>query len=132
MATTSVDRPIAATGPDSAARRVASTDGRRATQVSGPEFGRRILILVFGLIQAVIGLRIVLLLVDVRGPNHLVSGVLDLSQTLVGPFEALLRADALHATGAYLDLAGILALIGWTILEVVVLRAIRTLGREPA
>ena len=51
----------------------------------GPELGRRIVVLVFGLIQVVIGARFVLLLLDAREANGLVSGILNLSQLFVAP-----------------------------------------------
>jgi hypothetical protein len=90
------------------------------TSAGGPETTRRIIVLVFGLIQLVIGLRIVLLLLDAREANGLVSAILNLSQVFVAPFDGILRTDALHAAGSILDITAIVALVGWTILELVV------------
>jgi len=90
------------------------------TSPGAPETTRRIIVLVFGLIQLVIGLRIVLLLLDAREANGLVSAILSLSQIFVAPFEGILRTDALHAAGSILDITAIVALVGWTILELVV------------
>lgn len=59
--------------PTISGRETVQTDSRRLTR-SGPggaETGRRIAVLVFGLIQIVIGTRIVLLLLDVREANVL-------------------------------------------------------------
>ena len=67
---------------------------------SGSEMTRRIVILVFGLIQVVIGARFVLLLLDAREANALVSGILNISQLFVAPFEGILRTDSLHAGGS--------------------------------
>jgi len=102
------------------------TDSRRtiATSPGGSEMTRRIVVLLFGLIQLVIGLRFVLLLLDAREANGLVSGVLGLSQALLAPFDGILRTDALHAAGSILDVTAIVALVGWTILELVVLWAV--------
>ena len=47
------------------------------------------------------------------------SGVLNFSQVFVGPFEGILRTDALSHGGSVLDIAAIVALIGWTILEAI-------------
>jgi hypothetical protein len=55
-------------------------------QPGGVEMSRRVLTLVFGLIQIVIGLRLVLLLLDAREANGIVSGILNISQLFVGPF----------------------------------------------
>ena len=95
-----------------------------------PELGRRIVVLVFGLIQVVIGARILLLLLDAREANGLVSGILNLSQLFVGPFEGILRTDALHAAGSTLDITAIVALIGWTILEFIVIKSLAIFRRE--
>ena len=47
----------------------------------------------FGLIQLIIGLRIVLLLLDAREGNDLVRAILDISQVFVAPFEGILRTE---------------------------------------
>ena len=103
-----------------------------STSTSGPEMGRRVVILLFGLIQIVIGLRVVLLLLDAREGNALVSFILDLSQLFVGPFDGVLHTNALQQGGSILDLAAIVALVGWTILELIVLWTIGLFRREPA
>ena len=110
------------------------TDSRRITRTgpSGPEMIRRVVILVFGLIQIVIGARIVLLLVDAREANALVSGILNVSQIFVAPFEGILRTDSLNRAGSVLDIAAIVALVGWTIIELIVLWAVGIFRREPA
>lgn len=95
-----------------------------------PELGRRITVLIFGLIQLVIGARVVLLLLDAREGNGLVSGILNLSQLFVGPFEGILRSDALSAGGSVLDVAAIVALVGWTIIEFVVIKGLAIFRRE--
>jgi len=123
--------PVPTTGHDSV-----STDQRRTTTTaSGPggaELARRIVILVFGLIQVVIGARIVLLLLDAREANGLVSGILSVSQVFIAPFEGILRTDALHAAGSTLDVTAIVAFVGVTIIELIVLWAIGIFRRQPA
>ena len=100
--------------------------------VGGGQIARRVTILIFGLIQIVIGLRIVLLLLDARTGNALVSAILDISQIFVAPFEGILKTDALHAAGSTLDVAAVVALVGWTILELIVLWVVGIFRREPA
>jgi YggT family protein len=85
----------------------------------------RIVTFLFGLVQLVIGLRIVLLLLDARQSNDLVRGIIDVSQLFVAPFEGILRTNALSANGSVLDIAAIVAVVGWTIVELVVLQIIR-------
>jgi hypothetical protein len=99
---------------------------------SGGELARRIVVLVFGLIQILIVLRIVLLLLDAREANALVRGILDLSQVFVAPFEGILRTEALKASGSILDITAIVALVGWTILELIVIWVVSIFRRESA
>jgi hypothetical protein len=110
------------------------TETSRITR-SGPggnEMGRRIVVLVFGLIQLLIGARFVLLLLDAREANGLVSGILNLSQLFVAPFEGILRTDALHASGSIFDVTAVVAIVGWTILELIVIWALGIFRRQPA
>jgi hypothetical protein len=107
------------------AERVVDETRVTTSRPSGSTLASRIVILVFGLIQLVIGLRIVLLALDAREGNDLVRAILDISQVFVAPFEGILRSDALAAGGSVLDIAAVLALIGWTLIELVVLAVIR-------
>jgi hypothetical protein len=135
MTTDQTDRTVVTETPTTdAGQQVVHTERRRITGTSpgGSELIRRIVILVFGLIQIVIGLRIALLLLDAREGNALVSGILDVSQVFVAPFEGILRTDALSRAGSVLDIAAIVAFVGWTILEVIVLWAVGIFRREPA
>lgn len=118
--------------PVSPARETVRTESLSTTTATPgrPELGRRIVVLVFGLIQVVIGARIVLLLLDAREGNGLVSGILNLSQLFVAPFEGILRSDALRSGGSILDVAAIVALVGWTILELIVIWALGIFRRE--
>ena len=95
-----------------------------STGPSGAEIGQRVVGLVFGLIQLVIGARVILLLLDARTTNGLVSGILNLSQVFVAPFEGILRTNSLSASGSVLDMAALLAFVGWTAVEVVVITAL--------
>ena len=109
------------------------TDYQRTTTSPGSsEVIRRVIVFVFGLIQLVIGLRIVLLLLDARTGNALVSGILDVSKVLVGPFEGILNTNALTSGGSTLDVAAVVAFVGWTILELIVIWAVGIFRREPA
>jgi len=135
MTTNQTDHTVVTETPETdAGQHVVRTDSRRisSTGPGGSELTRRISILVFGLIQVVIGLRIVLLLLDAREGNALVSGILDISQLFVAPFEGILRTDALTRAGSVLDVAAVVAFVGWTILELIVLGAIGIFRREPA
>lgn len=98
---------------------------------STAEVARRVIYFLFGLIQVVIALRILLLLVNARQANAIVSAILDISQLFVAPFEGILRTNALKASGSILDVTAIVALVGWTVLELIVIWAINVFRREP-
>ena len=129
-----VDRTVVTQEPTVGGQETVRTDSRRTTE-SGPggaEMTRRVIVLVFGLIQIVLGARIVLLLLDAREANALVSGILNVSQVFVAPFEGILRTNSLHAAGSVLDVTAVVALVGITVLELIVLWAVGIFRREPA
>ena len=104
---------------------------RRVTRTpSGGELAGRVVVLLFGIVQVLIILRIVLLLMNAREGNDLVAWILNASQIFVGPFEGMLNTNALHAGGSVLDVAAVLALIGWTVLEAIILAAVGIFRRE--
>lgn len=105
---------------------------RSTMRPSSAEVTRRVIVFLFGLVQVVIGLRVLFLLLDAREANALVRFILDLSQVFVVPFEGILRTGALQARGSILDLTAILAIVGWTVLELVVLWGINVFRREPS
>jgi hypothetical protein len=116
-----------------AVRETVRTDRSTTTRSpGGSEMTRRVVMLVFGLVQVVIVLRVVLLLLDAREANGLVSGILNISQVFVAPFEGILRTDALTKAGSILDITAIVAIVGWTILELIILWAVGIFRREPA
>ena len=104
---------------------------RAEVSPSGGEMIRRLVVLIFGIIQAFIILRIVLLLLDAREGNAIVSFILNISQLFVAPFEGIFRTNALTSSGSILDIAAIAALVGWTILEFIILWAVNLMRREP-
>ena len=109
--------------PTTTSQETVRTERRHLTR-SGPggsEMARRI-----------IGLRIVLLLLDARTGNALVSGIMDISKIFGAPFDGILNSNALTAGGSTLDVAAVVAFVGWTILELIVLWAVGIFRREPA
>ena len=104
---------------------------RTAVSPSGGEMLRRVVVLIFGIIQALIVLRIVLLLLNAREGNAIVSFILDTSQVFVAPFVGIFPPDNLAAGGSVLDIAAIAALVGWTVLEMIIIWGANVLRREP-
>lgn len=125
---------VQAGGQPVSTQRVVQTESHHST-ASGPggsELTRRVTVLLFGLIQIVIGARILLLILDAREANGLVSAILNISQFFVAPFDGILHTNALTSGGSTLDGAAILALVGWSVLELIVIWGIGIFRREPA
>jgi len=126
VVTTRDDNPASAPAPGTS-----SVVERTEVSPSGGEMLRRVVVLIFGIIQAFIVLRIVLLLLNAREGNDLVAFILGVSQLFVAPFIGIFRTDALTQSGSVLDIAAIAALVGWTILEAIILWAVNVMRREP-
>ena len=101
------------------------------TQPSGAEVARRIVVFVFGIVQVLIVLRILLLLVGANDDSAIVSAIYNVSGLFVAPFDNILGRDALHNGGSVLDVAAVVALIGWTVLEAIIVAGISIARREP-
>ncbi len=99
---------------------------RRPSSPSGLTVMQRAIALLFGVIQALIILRIVLLLLIANRNNDIVMAILNATDVLVDPFRGMFRLDRVGThVGAVLDVAAIVALIGWTLIEGLVLAILR-------
>jgi len=85
----------------------------------------RLIVFIFGLIQLLIVLRIVLLLFAARQANDLVSAIYNISEVFVAPFRGILRIEEVQAGATALDIGAIVALIGWVVIELIVLALVR-------
>ena len=98
---------------------------------SGAELARRAVIFLFGIVQALIVIRIVLLLADANQANQLVGFIYNTSSFFIGPFEGMLHTNAISAGASVLDIAALVAIVGWTILEFLILALVGIARREP-
>lgn len=98
---------------------------------AGTETARRVVVFVFGIVQALIALRIVLLLVDASQDNGLVRFIYDVSGVFVAPFEGVLRTNAVQSGASIFDVAALVAIVGWTLLEFLIIAGIGIARREP-
>ncbi len=125
------ERVVRRQDEDLATGRSASVVERQtAVSPSGGEISRRVVVLIFGIIQILIVLRLVLLLLNAREGNDLVSFILNASQLLVAPFEGIFNTNALKSGVSIFDIAALAALVGWTILEAIVLWIVQVFRRE--
>jgi hypothetical protein len=93
------------------------------TYAKGPTSGemiRRVIMLLFGILQGLLILRIVLLLLIANQGNDLVSAILNVTDIFVEPFRGMFQLDRVRAGQSVFDVAAVVALIGWTLIEAVV------------
>ena len=104
------------------------------TVVTGPSTGtilRRVVTLLFGILQTLIVLRIVLLLLAANQDNGIVAFILGVTDPFVEPFRGIFWLDAVSGrTGSVFDLGAVVALIGWTLIEALVLAIVGLVDRR--
>ncbi len=100
-------------------------DQRPVYRTSPASVISRWVVFIFGLIQLLIALRIILLLVAARQSNDIVSFIYSVSEVFVAPFRGILRIDEVQAGATALDVGAIVALIGWFVIELIILALLR-------
>ena len=87
----------------------------------------RIVTFAFGILQVLLILRIILLLLVANPGNDVVGLIFGITQPFVEPFIGMFSLNRVEADqGSMLDIAAIVALIGWTLVEALILAAVRT------
>ena len=92
---------------------------------SGATTAARIVTFGFGILQALLILRIILLLLVANPGNGLVDAIFSITQPFVDPFIGMFSLDRVTAGDSVLDVAAMVALIAWTLVEMLVLAALR-------
>jgi len=85
----------------------------------------RLLLFIFGLIIGLIVLRIILLLVAAREGNDLVSFIYNISEIFVAPFRGILGRNEIASGASELDVAAVVAVVGWFVISLVVFGVLR-------
>lgn len=99
----------------------------------GPVVAARVIGFFFGVLQALLILRIVLLLLIANPGNDIVALILSATDPFVEPFRGMFALDRITAdVGSVFDVAALVALIGWTLIEGLLLAAMRIFARRPA
>ncbi len=119
---------------------VASTNSVRTTETAytpagpgGATVASRIVTFAFGILQVLLILRIILLLLVANPGNDVAGFIFGVTQPFVEPFIGMFSLNRVEADqGSVLDIAAIVALIGWTLIEALILAAIRIFSRRPA
>lgn len=92
----------------------------------------RVVYFAFGVLQALLILRIVLLLLIANPGNDIVALILNVTDPFVEPFRGMFALDRVgDSEGSVFDLAALVALIGWTLVEALILAAMRIFARRP-
>jgi len=60
-----------------------------------------------------------------------VSLILNITDPFVEPFRGMFSIDRVTAGQAKLDIAALVALVGWTLVEALILAALRIFSRRP-
>ena len=104
---------------------------RVVTTTSPIDTIRRIVWLLFGILQALIVLRIILLLLNANEGNDIVSFIVGVTDPFVEPFRNMFSLNQVNgASGSVLDVAAIVALIAWTLIEALVLGVVSLADRR--
>jgi uncharacterized protein YggT (Ycf19 family) len=106
----------------------------RASVPAGPSASTtaaRVVTFIFGVLQALLILRIVLLLLVANHSNDIVALILNLTDPFIEPFRGMFSLDKIRADqGSVFDFAALVALIGWTLVEMLILAALRIFDRR--
>jgi uncharacterized protein YggT (Ycf19 family) len=122
------------TDVDPAAARPATTTTEQRYRAVGPggaAVAARFVMFLFGVLQVALILRIILLLLVANPGNDVVQLILNLTDPFVEPFRGMFRLDRVTADqGSVLDIAAIVALIGWSLVEMLILALVRVFDRR--
>src|SRR5918996_3377367 len=90
----------------------------------------RFVMFLFGVLQVALILRIILLLLVANQGNDVVQLILNITDPFVEPFRGMFALDRATAGRQVLDIAAIVALIGWSLVELLVLALVRVFDRR--
>lgn len=119
---------VAVTAPVAPAPPPAATARRGRTLVGTLA---RIVTFLFGILQALLILRIVLLLLNANQDNEIVAAILSITEPFVAPFSGMFQMDEVTgANGSILDVAAIVALVAWTLIETLIVSVLGLFRRR--
>ena len=95
-------------------------------------YARRVLSLLFGVLFVLIITRIVLLLLVANPGNDIVDFVYSVTEPFVAPFRGIFQFDQVVSGDATLDIAAVVALIGWLLIYLLIMAILRIGDRAAA
>jgi uncharacterized protein YggT (Ycf19 family) len=112
---------------------VADGGGGYVATAPGPlYYARRVISLLFGILAVLILIRIALLLLVANAGNPIVDFVYTVTEPFVAPFRGIFQFDQVMAGDATLDVAAVVALIGWLLIYLLIMAILRIGDRNPA
>lgn len=94
-------------------------------------YARRVLSLLFGILAVLLGLRILLLLLVANETNPIVDFVYGVTEPFVAPFRGIFSINEVTpGGGSVLDVAAIVALIGWMLIYLLLMAILRLGDRD--
>lgn len=124
------DTVAGAAPTDAAVARQTVVRERTTDYVSGWTTATRAVTLIFGILQVLLILRIVLLLLAADQGNAIVASILAATDGFVEPFRGVLQIDRIASSGSILDIAAGVSLIAWTLIEALVVAIIGVASRR--
>jgi uncharacterized protein YggT (Ycf19 family) len=95
-----------------------------------PAVAARFVYFLFGVLQVALILRIILLLLVANQGNDVVQLILNITDPFVEPFRGMFALDRATAGRQVLDIAAIVAFIGWSLVELLILALVRVFDRR--
>ncbi|HLY35764.1 MAG TPA: YggT family protein [Candidatus Limnocylindria bacterium] len=93
---------------------------------------RRALDTIFGIIEILLLLRVLLLALGANSGNALVDGIYSITEPLVAPFIGVFNINHVHPTGnSTIDVAALVAVVGWALIGLLVDAIFRIADRRP-
>jgi len=134
--TLSTDPTIRTTGNHPVSTEPRSTAVRtteRAYTPPGPGVAAvvaRFVTFLFGVLQVALILRVILLLLIANTGNDVVQLIMNITDPFVEPFRGMFRLDRVTADRSELDIAALVALIGWSLVEILIIALVRVFDRR--
>lgn len=87
--------------------------------------------LIFGVLIALIGIRILFLALGANEGNVIVDSIYAITDPFVAPFRGIFDIDQVRPTGeSVFDVAALLAIIGWTLVALLITAILRIFDRN--
>jgi uncharacterized protein YggT (Ycf19 family) len=108
-----------------------NSDGTAYVGNSPMAAARRVVALIFGVLFTLIAIRIVLLLLGANAGNGIVDAIYSITEPLVAPFRGIFSLDVIQPTGQnVLDVGALVALVGWSLIALLVIAILRLPDRR--